>query len=544
MAARGRTFWKYVRGLAPAVLVLAALLGWVGYDLLYARARWWQEADEYNMREWLNESRVFRKTLPDLARDYLACRSEDQARVKAKEIEEQLQAMAQPTRMYQGQLPLFPEIYKIEVRFRDRPDLSSIEWKPPATAPRRHQTLSYSLLGPDDGRAELIVDYQLHAFNKRQRDEAERQWLTLIVTGLATAAAIIAGLWMYFFLKRERRRELQRVISQQQIEHAEKVALENELKRQEAERQKEEAERTLLQQELATQVAEQQALELKSQLYASIGIMAGSYAHNIKNLLVRPNDLLSRCLEANGLSHTQEHMLTEVRQTLGTVTERLQQILRTVRRDPTRSELTRLDLNALMRDTQRTWEDLAREKWKLTLTSDLAPGPLWIDGDLSHLQQAVENLVFNARDATFEMRNRVRDQARRADGLDSQARRQALIEAAAWKGTVSMRTICRAGRAILEVRDNGMGMTEEVRRRCTETHFTTKRDNAVHEGNSTGMGLGLSFVVVILEHHRATLEIESQPLEGALFRASFPLAGEGDRPQAEIAESASAQGGL
>ena len=31
-------------------------------------------------------------------------------------------------------------------------------------------------------------------------------------------------------------------------------------------------------------------------------------------------------------------MLHEVRQTLGTVTERLQQILRTVRRDPNRSE--------------------------------------------------------------------------------------------------------------------------------------------------------------------------------------------------------------
>jgi signal transduction histidine kinase len=76
---------------------------------------------------------------------------------------------------------------------------------------------------------------------------------------------------------------------------------------------------------------------------------------------------------------------------------------------------------------------------------------------------------------------------------------------------------------VLEVRDNGVGMTEEVRRRCTETHFTTKRDNAVYEGNTTGMGLGLSFVVVILEHHAATLEIESEPLKGALFRASFPL---------------------
>jgi signal transduction histidine kinase len=74
-------------------------------------------------------------------------------------------------------------------------------------------------------------------------------------------------------------------------------------------------------------------------------------------------------------------------------------------------------------------------------------------------------------------------------------------------------------------------MTEEVRRRCTETHFSTKRDNAIYEGNSTGMGLGLSFVTVILEHHRATLEIESQPLQGAVFRASFSLAVSAPSPQ-------------
>ena len=86
-----------------------------------------------------------------------------------------------------------------------------------------------------------------------------------------------------------------------------------------------------------------------------------------------------------------------------------------------------------------------------------------------------------------------------------------------------MRTRRLGDYAVLEVQDNGIGMTEEVRRRCTETHFSTKRDNAIYEGNTTGMGLGLSFVVVILGHHKARLEIESQPLHGALFRASFPL---------------------
>jgi signal transduction histidine kinase len=66
-------------------------------------------------------------------------------------------------------------------------------------------------------------------------------------------------------------------------------------------------------------------------------------------------------------------------------------------------------------------------------------------------------------------------------------------------------------------------MTDEVRRRCTETHFTTKRDNAMYEGNSTGMGLGLSFVSVILQNHHAELEIESKPMTGTTFRARFPI---------------------
>jgi hypothetical protein len=38
------------------------------------------------------------------------------------------------------------------------------------------------------------------------------------------------------------------------------------------------------------------------------------------------------------------------------------------------------------------------------------------------------------------------------------------------------------------------------------------------------MGLGLSFVIVILDHHHAALEIISEPLRGALMRVSFPLA--------------------
>jgi signal transduction histidine kinase len=147
-----------------------------------------------------------------------------------------------------------------------------------------------------------------------------------------------------------------------------------------------------------------------------------------------------------------------------------------------------------------------------------------VNGDLSHLQQAVENLVFNARDATFEMRNHLREEARRVPAADVAGRKQKLIDAAAWKGEVSLRTRREGDFAVLEVRDNGIGMTDEVRANCLRTHFTTKRDNALYEGYSAGMGLGLSFVAVVLEHHGATLEIESAPLRGAMFRVRIPLA--------------------
>jgi signal transduction histidine kinase len=410
----------------------------------------------------------------------------------------------------QGQLPLFPKVYRMAVVFDEGARLPPISWD---SQEPRHESQFRTLRDfPLTGQARLTLEYQTHAFNQRQQAEGDARRRLRWVTAMAVAGTVLALAWSGLIQRREREREVQRRLAQGELDAAR--------------RRQEDAERDLLEQRLATQAAERQALELKSQLYASIGIMAGSYAHNIKNLLVRPNDLLRRCIEADGISNQQEEMLKEVRQTLGTVTERLQQILRTVRRDPSRPERARIDLNALARDLDHTWRELARDKWKVTLTFDLAEGPLEVEGDWSHLQQAVENLLFNARDATFEMRNHLRDGARAAANLQPADRRQALIDAAGWKGHVWVRTRRKGGRAVLEVADNGIGMTEEVRLKCTETHFTTKRDNALYEGHNTGMGLGLSFVATILGNHGAKLQIESQVEKGTVFRAYFELAGE------------------
>jgi signal transduction histidine kinase len=143
-----------------------------------------------------------------------------------------------------------------------------------------------------------------------------------------------------------------------------------------------------------------------------------------------------------------------------------------------------------------------------------------------HLQQALENFLFNARDAISEMRNYLRKQARpeaaAGKGPLDEPQRQALIAAAGWKGRVLIRTCVIDGHPVIEVRDNGIGMTQDTRDHCTEPHYSTKRNNALYAGLSAGMGLGLSFVQMILQHHGATLEIESAPLEGAVIRVRFP----------------------
>jgi signal transduction histidine kinase len=538
--------WRFILGLAPGVLFLAVLVGWLAY-VLYDQTRLWQRTDQANLREWLDESRIFRKSLPEMIRDCAAEQRQAHSNAQGEstapdlqsrsdEIREQLSAMTDPTRIYQLQMPLFPEIYRIEIQFTDM-SIPNIVWDSPVPRPRQDGQIHQLVHTVNDNGqvvGRILCEYRLHAYARTRREEEERAKAEWMVGALVVVAGAVALIGVITFLVRERRRELSRLRIQREKEHAEKLLLEQQLRIRDADRARQELDHKLLEQSLETArqegraaTAERAALELKSQLYASIGIMAGSYAHNIKNLLVRPNDLLSRCLEANGLSHNQESMLQEVRLTLGTVTERLQQILRTVRRDPSRAEMTQLDMNSLVHETYVTWEELAREKWKATISIETSPQPLWIHGDLSHLQQAIENLIFNARDATFEMRSHLRDQARSDPSLDDIGRRKAILAAASWRGEIRLRTWAEAGGVVLEVSDNGIGMTEEVKLQCTETHFSTKRDNALYEGLSAGMGLGLSFVAVILEHHGAKLEIESQPLQGAAFRVRFPEIAEG-----------------
>ncbi|MGC4119868.1 MAG: hemerythrin domain-containing protein [Myxococcales bacterium] len=81
---------------------------------------------------------------------------------------------------------------------------------------------------------------------------------------------------------------------------------------------------------------------------------------------------------------------------------------------------------------------------------------------------------------------------------------------------VSVRTAVEGERALVEVADTGVGMSEEVTAHLFEPFFTTRLAGQ-------GVGLGLSSSWAMAQRHGGALEFETRPGAGSLFRLWLPL---------------------
>ncbi len=135
--------------------------------------------------------------------------------------------------------------------------------------------------------------------------------------------------------------------------------------------------------------------------------------------------------------------------------------------------------------TQPRWRDMAQAQGiDIQVDADLAVDLPAAPANEAELREVLINLLLNAVDA-MPSGGRV---------------------------TISTRS---AGRCVVvEVRDTGHGMTEEVRRHCLEPFFTTK--------GAHGSGLGLASAYGAMQRHHGTIEIESAPGEGTCVRLAIP----------------------
>lgn len=89
-------------------------------------------------------------------------------------------------------------------------------------------------------------------------------------------------------------------------------------------------------------------------------------------------------------------------------------------------------------------------------------------------------------------------------------------------GVIRITTAMQGKFAVIQVSDNGVGMTERVKRRCFEPFFSTKGDG--------GTGLGLSLSYGIVERHGGRIDLDSEVGKGTTFTIHLPIRGPMERP--------------
>jgi polar amino acid transport system substrate-binding protein len=90
---------------------------------------------------------------------------------------------------------------------------------------------------------------------------------------------------------------------------------------------------------------------------------------------------------------------------------------------------------------------------------------------------------------------------------------------------ISLATFVDPGESVvvLEVRDEGTGISPEHLAHLTDPFFTTKRE-------SGGTGLGLSVSAGIVKEHGGSLTFSSLPGAGTTARLTLPIPGKGNQP--------------
>jgi signal transduction histidine kinase/ActR/RegA family two-component response regulator/HAMP domain-containing protein len=237
----------------------------------------------------------------------------------------------------------------------------------------------------------------------------------------------------------------------------------------------------------------QQAVMQQERLKA-LGQMASGIAHDINNA-ISPIALYTESLLENepGLSARARDYLSTIQHAIEDVSHTVARMREFYRQREQQLTLTPVKLNDLIQQvidlSRARWSDMPQQRGifiKIETVLDAALPPVM--GVESEIREALVNLIFNAVDA---MPN---------------------------GGTLTLKTCVseRTTRLVhVEVTDTGVGMEEDVRRRCLEPFFTTKGER--------GTGLGLAMVYGIVRRHNADIEIESTPGKGTTFRINFPV---------------------
>lgn len=182
------------------------------------------------------------------------------------------------------------------------------------------------------------------------------------------------------------------------------------------------------------------------------------------------------------------HILLEAERT----TALIEELLSLARADSGRETLNMrpVDLGETLRGLVADWQQVATIR-NLQFEKNIAASDAFVLGDETALRRVVNIILDNAFKYTPP------------------------------PGTVELLLSQQENQAVVMVRDSGMGIAAEEQSKIFERFYRVDKARSRDLG---GAGLGLAIAQWIVVQHRGSIEVESTPGQGSIFRVKLPLA--------------------
>lgn len=244
--------------------------------------------------------------------------------------------------------------------------------------------------------------------------------------------------------------------------------------------------------EAGTRQAYDELLQLQGELLRTeqtraLGDMAAGVAHQFNNVLMMISGLVELAQMHAADRKRLDEYLEKIKISTADGSHIVQRLQAFIRRspslDPQAVQVNEV-IQASVQLTQPKWKDEAEKRGvHISLRTDLHPVPN-VEGLESELREVIVNLILNA------------------------------VDAMPMGGDLSIGTADENGKAVIRVRDTGIGMSSETQSKLFVPFFSTKVER--------GTGLGLFICRNIVAHMKGTISVDSTEGEGATFTLELP----------------------
>lgn len=255
---------------------------------------------------------------------------------------------------------------------------------------------------------------------------------------------------------------------------------------------------------IATTTDVTESIEKETQLIqagkmTTLGLMAAGMAHEINqplNVIQIYADFFLKMLK-KGRTLPKEDLKRMANDIIANV-DRATGIIKHVRHFARQSEVatSKVNINAPIEDVFKVLGHQIKAH-QIELDLKLDPDIPYIMADHNRLEQVFINLVTNAIDA-----------------MDEKAEQP---EHAGMSKVLQINSYTDGTTVAAAVKDNGVGMSEEVKNKLFEPFFTTKKI-----GKGTGLGVSISYGII--KDYNGTIDIDSEAGQGTTFTLTFPVA--------------------